>query len=476
MQKSIVWLRQDLRIVDNPALIAAANHGDVCAVYIHESRKNDPWAIGAASCCWLHQSLTALQKQLNELNIPLIIRSGEATHLLQELLKEAKADAVFWNRRYEPKAIASDTMTLKQLRELGYKVQSFKANLLHEPWEITNKQEKPYQVFTPFWKECLKHPQPGQPLLAPKPQQPSIWNLHSLKIEELNLLPKIHWDRGIHAAWQVGTEAGLKQFDQFLEGPVLEYSYQRDFPAADAVSKMSPYLHFGEISPRMLWWRIHSRYQDKKEVAAADSYIRQLYWREFAYHLLYHFPFTPEAPLKSEYAQFPWKSHSDHLQKWQQGRTGYPLVDAGMRQLWQIGWMHNRVRMVVGSFLVKDLLITWQEGAKWFWDTLVDADLANNTLGWQWISGCGADAAPYFRIFHPVTQSEKFDPEGRYIRQWLPELANLPNEWIHCPWLAPKHVLDAAGVCMGKTYPYPVVDHAQARTEALAALAMCKKV
>lgn len=461
---TLVWFRQDFRLEDNHALTAAAKNGDIIPVYIHSPEEEGDWPIGGASKWWLHHSLESLSQEFDKHGLKLVIRKGKTLENLRLLIKETQANAVYWNRRYEPAVIARDTSIKSDLKDEGIDVHSFNANLLFEPWTIHNKQNKPFQVFTPFWKHCLTLQAPSVPLPIPK-LKPSSLSIKSDSLESLELLPKIHWDTGIHAAWKPGESHARKMLDKFLKSPVLEYTDERDRPDHNGISHLSPYLHFGEISPRIIWHAALKKY----DFAEVEPYLRQLGWREFAHHLLFHFPKTPSFPLRQDFAKFPWKDDPAGLKAWHKGKTGYPIVDAGMRQLWTTGWMHNRVRMIVGSFLVKDLLINWLEGARWFWDTLVDADLANNTLGWQWVGGCGADAAPYFRIFNPITQGEKFDPEGEYVRHWVPELAALPNEWIHQPWEAPADVLRAAGIILGKDYPHPIVDHKKARMRALAA-------
>lgn len=457
---SIVWFRQDLRLTDNPALTAALEKGGpIVPVYIWAPEEEGRWPLGGASKWWLHHSLVALEKELPSL----IIREGKSADVLFDLIRETGADAVFWNRRYEPEAILRDTKVKSQLFDAGIDAKSFNGNLLFEPWTVLNKQKKPFQVFTPFWKCCLEKEAVVAPLPKPKHINEYSKKLHSSKLDDLNLLPTIPWDTEIAEMWVSGEAAALKTIKSFLP-KVDDYKEDRDIPSVSGISHISPYMHFGEISPRTIWKIVKD--SDCRE---GDVFLRQLGWREFAHHLLYHFPKTPEKPLRDNFLSFPWEKDLEALHAWQKGLTGYPIVDAGMRQLWKTGWMHNRVRMIVGSFLVKDLLITWHEGAKWFWDTLVDADLANNTLGWQWVGGCGADAAPYFRIFNPITQGEKFDPEGEYVRQWVPELANVPTKWIHKPWEAPPLILRQAGVTLGKEYPYPIVDHAEARKKALEA-------
>ena len=453
----IVWFRKDLRIEDNPALWEAfSRHQPILPLYIWSPEDEKDWSLGAASQWWLHHSLESLHKDLKSIGLDLIIRKGKGLEVLNQVIQETKANSIYWNRRYEPSIISRDSKIKSSLTDQGIDVQSFNSSLLYEPWTIANKQNKPFQVFTPFWKTCLSHGTPNKPLGVPSKTPHKAPSTSTLKINDLQLLPTIPWDKGIKASWTPGTEAAkthLKSFNQKIQN----YLNDRDHPDTQGTSLLSPYLHFGEVSPRMVWHLL-------KDV---EGYQRQLGWREFAYHLLYHFPKTPSTPLRSDFQKFRWLHNPSHLSAWQKGLTGYPIVDAGMRELWATGWMHNRVRMIVGSFLVKDLLLPWQEGAKWFWDTLVDADLANNTLGWQWVGGCGADAAPYFRIFNPITQGNKFDPEGNYVRQWIPEIAKLSNKWIHQPWKADPLELKMANITLGKTYPHPLVDHAEARKKAL---------
>lgn len=472
----IVWLRDDLRLTDQPALQAAVQRGGpVIPVFIWAPDEADPWRPGAASRWWLHQSLASLHGGLSKLNSRVIVRRGNALHELRAVIRETGAAAVVWNRRYEPAAIARDTSIKADLSADGIDCESFNGSLLHEPWTIKNSSGRPFQVFTPFWKNCLSRGEPEPPLPAPdKLAAPKRWP-ESLPLSSLELEPRIPWDAGFREAWQPGERGAATALLNFTNSAIDDYAVDRDRPDRAGTSQLSPYLHFGEISPRQVWHAVRElapspRTGGPAETSAAGSFLRQIYWREFAYHLLFHFPTTPHAPLHEKFAHFPWEDDPQGLRAWQRGRTGFPYIDAGMRQLWQTGWMHNRVRMAVGSFLVKDLLIPWQRGAEWFWDTLVDADLANNTLGWQWIAGCGADAAPYFRIFNPVSQGEKFDPDGAYVRRWVPELAQLPSQWINRPWEAPRDVLKAAGVALGENYPPPIVDHAEARERALTAL------
>jgi deoxyribodipyrimidine photo-lyase len=475
---TLVWFRHDLRLADNPALTAALQIGaPIVPVFIFAPEEDAPWSPGGASRWWLHHSLSRLAEDLQRLGSRLILRSGSdsLTELLR-LRKECGASHVVWNRRYEPAAIARDRRIKAELQAAGTEAHSFNGSLLHEPWTIKTKTGGPFQVFTPFWRHCTALADPDAPAAAPTHiDAPSRWP-PGRKLDEWGLLPRLNWSAGIQAAWTPGSAGAHGLLRRFLHDSLDDYPTLRDRPDLSGTSRLSPHLHFGEIGPREIWHetRRAALAKGRHSTWRQSHFLTELGWREFAYHLLYHFPATPEQALREHYAAFPWKPNELHLHAWQRGATGYPLIDAGMRQLWQTGWMHNRVRMIAASFLVKDLLQPWTEGARWFWDTLVDADLASNTLGWQWVAGCGADAAPYFRIFNPTTQATRFDPQGTYVREWVPELARLPDEWIHQPWAAPAQLLSAAGVRLGAGYPQPVVDHAAARAEALAALAMLK--
>lgn len=475
---AIVWFRRDLRLADNPALATARKRGGPVVPLFIWSPDEDGWPPGSATRWWLHRSLASLANDLSGLDSRLIIRRGSALQMLEEVADEMKATAVFWNRCYEPALTARDSQIKSALRTRGLEVESFNSGLLFEPWTITTSTGTPFQVFTPYWRKCLAQGEPARPL--PRPRQiaaPSRWP-DSLPLEGLELNPHIRWDAGLEFAWTPGESGAGGELKRFLKTGLGGYSVERDRPDHSGTSGLSPHLHFGEIGPRQIWQAVRKLAGDMPPPQAerlSEPWLRQLVWREFAHHLLYHFPQTPNAPLREQYSRFPWEHDQSGLRAWQRGKTGYPYIDAGMRQLWGTGWMHNRVRMAVASFLVKDLLIPWQEGAKWFWDTLVDADLANNTLGWQWVAGCGADAAPFFRIFNPISQGEKFDPQGTYVRQWVPELARLDAEWIHKPWEAPGDVLTAAGIKLDGTYPRPIVDHATARLRALEALATLKQ-
>jgi deoxyribodipyrimidine photo-lyase len=466
---TLLWFRLDLRLTDNPALLAAVAAGDpVIPVFIWSPEEEAQWQPGAASRWWLHQSLSELDASLRRRGSRLIVRRGPALETIRELADESAATAVFWNRRYEPAVIERDRRVKAALHHDGRVAESFNSSLLFEPWEVGTQKNQPYQVFSAFWRACEALPEPEEPSAVPEEiRHPKRW-LDSLPLHELGLEPTIDWAGGLRSSWHPGEAGGARELNRFLKDGLSYYPAARDRPDQTGTSRLSPHLHFGEIGPRQVWSVVRKGPHAPR--GPAQSFLRELGWREFAHHLLYHFPHTPVQPLQERFADFPWHSDREKLRAWQRGRTGFPIVDAGMRQLWHTGWMHNRVRMIVASFLVKDLLISWQDGAAWFWDTLVDADLANNTLGWQWTAGCGADAAPYFRIFNPVTQGEKFDPDGDYVRSWVPELGELPAEWIHKPWEAPARVLADAGVKPGAIYRRPITDHREARARALTAL------
>ncbi len=475
MSPTILWFRQDLRLHDNPALHAAVARGEpIVPVFVLDEAREGLWPAGGATRWWLHHSLVALDASLRERGARLVIARGESGKIIRDLIAQSGAGAVYWNRRYEPVPIERDANIKKNLTALGVEAKSFNAALLHEPHTIRNKAGGPFQVFTPFWRHCLTLPVTaplkfGATTLAVPAEWPS-----SLAIEELGLLPRIRWDAGFAATWTPGEAGAAKRLRAFVARAMEAYSEQRNVPGLEGTSALSAHLHFGEVSPRQIWAAVQGASKDSgvfPPSKGAAVFLSEIGWREFAHHLLFHFPHTPEKPLREEFGRFPWAADpgGKKLRAWQRGSTGYPIVDAGMRQLWHTGWMHNRVRMIVASFIVKHLRLSWTHGAAWFWDTLVDADLASNTLGWQWSAGCGADAAPYFRVFAPVLQGEKFDSDGAYVRRWVPELAKLPAENIHAPWDAPFHVLAEAGVTLGKTYPHPIVDHATARGEALAA-------
>ena len=472
MGKALVWFRRDLRLRDNPALQAALDAGHVpVPVYVHAPDEEGAWRPGAASRAWLHRSLAALDADLRSRGSRLIRLRGPSLAALSGLARGVGAEAVFWNRCYEPAVIARDTTLKQALRGQGLEVRSFNASLLLEPWSIANGQGGPYKVFTPYWRAAQTRlslpPSAEAPAMLPAVME----DLASEPLADWELLPAPGWDRAFWDAWTPGEAGADEALDVFVDGALQGYGVQRDRPDRVGTSRLSAHLHFGEIAP----WRIVQRLQVARRAANAadiDGYVRELGWREFAHHLLYHFPQTPERNLDTRFDHFEWaRPDSAKLQAWQQGRTGVPIVDAGMRELWATGWMHNRVRMIVASYLCKHLRMHWREGARWFWDTLVDADLANNTAGWQWVAGTGADAAPYFRVFNPVLQAQKFDPDGAYVSRWIPGLSRLPAKMRHAPWQYPRE----AAACLPDYPMQPLVDLAEGRAAALAAHARLRE-
>ncbi|CBS87146.1 cryptochrome/photolyase family protein [Azospirillum lipoferum] len=475
----IVWFRNDLRLADNPALTAAAQASaergaPVIPLYILEEETGDPpcdpWPLGGAQRWWLHGSLERLATCCARHGSPLLLRRGEPGAVLDALIAETGAECVLWNRRYTPAQTARDAAIKERLKARGIDARSFNAGLLAEPWTVRNKSGGPFKVFTPFWRHLSATLNPPLPTRAPSALKAPAKAPAGDALDSWGLLPtKPDWAAGLRKRWVPGETAALSHLADFLDGPVGAYATERDRPDRDGTSALSPYLAFGEIGPRQVWHAARHAADARPELAPGiDSFLREVGWREFQYHLLHHAPELPDRPLDPRFADFPWREDAAGLLAWQRGRTGYPIVDAGMRQLWETGWMHNRVRMIVASFLVKDLLLPWQEGERWFWDTLVDADLAQNAGNWQWVAGCGADAAPFFRVFNPVLQGEKFDPEGDYVRRYVPELDRLPPRWIHQPWAAPTELLRQAGVRLGDDYPRPIIDHGVARDRALA--------
>jgi deoxyribodipyrimidine photo-lyase len=467
MANALVWFRNDLRLADNPALQAALDAGYApIPIYIHAPEEEGGWAPGGAARAWRHRSLQALDADLRRRGTRMRYFHGPSQQTLQTLAAACDAEAVFWNRRYEPAIEKRDTAIKASLRAQGLHVESFNGSLLIEPWQLATKQGGPYKVFTPFWKAASAAMR--MPLLHEPPSElPRVDDgPRGVELASFQLQPTPRWDEGFWSHWQPGEAGAYASLNVFTDGALHAYRSDRDRPDRVGTSRMSPHLHHGEIAP----WRVVAILQalrgasDAASTAEIDGFVRQLGWREFGYHLLHHFPFTPEQNLNPRFADFPWaRVQPATRDAWCQGQTGVPIVDAGMRQLWETGWMHNRVRMVVGSYLCKHLRYHWREGARWFWDTLVDADLANNTLGWQWIGGTGADAAPYFRIFNPVTQAEKFDPQGSYIARWLPELAPLPAALRFAPWTDPRTLARLA-----PDYPRtPIVDLARGRAAAL---------
>ncbi len=411
------WFRRDLRLTDNPALSWALAHASTLdLVYIHAPQEEAPWAPGAASRWWLHASLQALSAQLAQRGASLNIRSGNSHDVLQTLLAETRAEAISWNRLYEPAALRRDQALEAELTQAGISVHTANAQLLLEPWQIATKTGTPYRVFTPFWKTARQQLDLG-PVLPPAEEFPASRAKAGLGLEALRLVAGQGWSDKLAEHWSVGEPAALRQLANFVEQKLAQYAHGRDRPGQAGTSRLSPHLHWGELGPRQILAAVAH-----VEPERSSPFVAELGWREFSHHLLFHFPHCTEAPLNPRFAKFPWRQREScaaDLGAWQQGRTGIDFVDAGMQELWQTGWMHNRMRMICGSLLTKNLGIDWRLGAAWFWDTLVDANLANNTFGWQWIAGCGADAAPYFRIFNPDTQADKFDADGVYRRRWL---------------------------------------------------------
>ncbi|MEO5368201.1 MAG: DNA photolyase family protein [Magnetococcus sp. WYHC-3] len=455
---AVLWFRQDLRLTDNPALIHALKAGySIIPVFVLDDKNAGPWAHGGASRWWLHHSLLALN---NTLEGRMLFRRGDARDIIPEIARETSTQAVFWNRCYEPWRIARD----KEVKDaLNVECKSFNASLLWEPWTVTKNDGTPYKVFTPYYRKgCLKT-EPPQAQPAPNDIHYAPHKAETGSLDDLDLLPEIKWYAQMEEFWTPGEAGAKERLADFIENGLSGYKTGRDLPAAENVSRLSPHLHFGEISPREVWHTARA-YAATQSIPPADidCFCSELGWREFSAYLLYHFPRITWDNLNTKFDDFPWREDADNenLRRWQKGQTGIPIVDAGMRQLWQTGWMHNRVRMIVASLLVKNMLIHWRRGAEWFWDCLVDADLASNSASWQWVAGCGADAAPYFRIFNPVTQGEKFDPAGEYIRRYVPELAGVPDKYIHQPWTAPSPPAD---------YPTPIVDLKISRALALEA-------
>ena len=473
----IYWFRNDLRLDDLPGLHAAmASGARIVPCYILDDAAAGTWRPGGASRWWLHHSLSALGDAIASSGGSLVLRSGDSAKQLLELAKQCNADAVYCSRQYEPWAAKLESTLHTDLGDSGISLKRYPGALLFEPDSISNQSGLPFRVFTPFWRHCRKL-QPG--LCASADDENASWHNEAIPGEELgawNLLPgNPDWAADWHRNWQPGTAGAFSKLDAFIATGIGSYSEGRDRPALDCTTRLSPHLHFGEISPRRLWHVIFERTASRPELdSQVEKFLSELGWREFSHHLMHHFPDIPEQAFKSPFRAFPWVKNEAHLGAWQQGRTGYPIVDAGMRELWQTGYMHNRVRMITASFLTKHLLIHWREGADWFWDTLLDADLANNSCSWQWVAGSGADASPYFRIFNPILQGKKFDADGEYVRRWVPELAGLPDKYLHHPWEAPEQTLDAAGVSLGASYPHPIVDHPSARESALAAYAEIK--
>ena len=465
---SIIWFRQDLRLADNPAYFHATANSTVLPIYIQDTVNATHFEKGSASKTWLHKALNSLDKTLND---TLSFYTGCPQTLLLKLCKQYSVTQVYWNRCYQPWQVKRDAKIITALSKEGITVNDYNASLLWEPSEISKDDGSPYRVFTPFYKRCLQNAESIRPTVQPPSSPKLIKDAHyAVALKDLNLLPPIRWDTKWEGHWDASEAGAQKALTHFIETGLAHYKKGRDLPAKPYTSRLSPHLQFGQISPHQLW----ERFQALQETDNTLHFCRELIWREFSYSLLTFNPDLPTKNIQEKFDKFPWKNDPELLKAWQHGQTGIPMVDAGMRELWQTGYMHNRVRMIVGSFLVKNLLIHWHHGERWFWDCLLDADLANNSASWQWVAGCGVDAAPYFRIFNPVTQGQKFDTEGSYVRRYIPELKTLPNTYLFNPWEAPSDVLNAAGVKLGTTYPKPIVDLKASRSDALAALESIK--
>lgn len=463
----VVWFRQDLRIRDNPALLAAHQTGHpIVPLFILDEENCGEWKLGGASRWWLHESLKALNEALKG---QLCFKAGSAQKILVDLLEGAGAEAIYWNRSYEPWRISSDAHIQEILQTKGIEVHTFNGALLFEPQTALKSDGTPYKVFTPFYqKGCLGNSnEPRRPSKAPKDLRLSTHR--GVALIDLKLLPAVPWHKKFMNHWRPGETGAQARLKAFLKNGLKQYKEGRNYPSGNNVSRLSPHLHFGEISPNEVWYAAKQRMGTEGWRKDGETFLSELGWREFSHSLLFHFPDLPRKNLQKKFNKFPWRKDQKSLKRWQQGQTGYPIVDAGMRELWETGYMHNRVRMIVGSFLVKNLMLHWHLGEDWFWDTLVDADLANNSASWQWIAGCGADAAPYFRIFNPVTQGKKFDQTGEYVRRFIPELKKMPVKYLHNPWEAPEKVLVEAGVQLGENYPLPIVTLGDSRERALKA-------
>ena len=457
----ILWFRKDLRLDDNPALLEASKHRKIIPLFIFDRNLDEYQNIGEASHWWLENSLISLDLDLKQ---NLSILEGDSLVVIKNLIKEEEIKYIYWNRCYEPDRIVADTLIKKEIQNLNVIVKSFNSALLWEPWKIQNKNGSFYKVFTPFFKKgCLESAQPRKPINKPenvlfsKPNKKSY--IYNFRYQN----KKNKWYSKFKNIWSVSEVAAKSTFKIFLKNGAKDYSQGRNHPYKNSVSKISPYLHWGQISPFRIW---HDA-KDKMSGAHQETFLSELGWREFSYHLLYHCPHINKQNLKKQFDKLDWNVNDKLLSKWKHGKTGFPIVDAGMRELWETGYMHNRLRMITASFLVKNLLIHWKQGEKWFWNCLLDADLANNNASWQWVAGTGSDAAPFFRIFNPITQGQKFDKNALYIRKYIPEISKLPNEFIFTPWLADKKNLEDANITLGVDYPYPIIDYVESRKRAL---------
>ncbi|MCH2191270.1 MAG: DNA photolyase family protein [Gammaproteobacteria bacterium] len=460
--KILHWFREDLRLADNPALYEASQGNELIALFVI------PQNIGGASKWWLHNSLQSLSNDLSKSGVQLILRQGDPISVVPELAQEAGIDLLTWNRVYSPQGVLQGSAIKEALNGSGIKVESFNSQLLIEPTKVLNKQGKAFRVFTPFWKHCLAMLEPPLPLTVPSLKGTSF-QLESARLETLGLIPsQPNWAQSFDALWQPGEQGAIEAWRKFSEGGINQYAQGRDFPGECNTSLLSPHLTWGEIGPNQLWYYTQELMAGNQLANEnGEKFLSEIGWREFSRYLLVHFPQIEKSSFNPLFDDFVWQNKESNLIAWQKGQTGYPIVDAGMRELWQTGYMHNRVRMITASFLTKHLLCNWRSGMAWFWDTLVDADIANNTASWQWVAGCGADASPYFRIFNPILQGEKFDGDGQYTKRWVPELTMLPNKYLHKPWEASETILKTAGVELGTNYPKPLVDHKLARELAL---------
>lgn len=481
MTRRLHWFRDDLRLADNPALHAAAEDGEVLCLFILDEGGNRR-PLGGAARWWLSRSLAQMSESLRAKGGELVLMRGDPATILPDVVEGAGITHVTWTRRYEAAAITLDKRIKETLSDAGVTVTSCNGHLLNEPWELVSKAGQPMKVFTPYWRAARERGEPGQPLAAPARvsplKLPKALASQALDLADLGLEPqKPDWAGGMREAWTPGEAGAQAQLEDFIGDGLAGYAEDRNRPDKRSTSRLSPHLRFGEISPRQIWHAL-AMARETGEAAGSDKdtekFLSELGWREFSYHLLFHNPELASQNYDSRFDAFPWHRDDEALRRWQRGRTGVPLVDAGLRELWTTGWMHNRVRMVVASFLIKHLLQDWRAGEDWFWDTLVDADPANNAASWQWVAGSGADAAPYFRVFNPVTQGETWDPKGDYVRRWVPEIAALPDSLLHQPWEAKEAELRAAGITLGETYPEPMVDLAFGRQRALEAFAAIK--
>lgn len=462
---ALLWLRNDLRVTDHAAWQWATEHNvAMVPVYIHAPDEATDWTPGSASQWWLQHSLQSLQHDIEQRGGRLIVRRGSSAETILSLARETRATHVYWQRTHEPSLRKRDDQVANVLRASGINYH-INEPLLHAPAKLLKSDGTPYRVFTPFFRVWEKQLLLSAPLSPPAALSAISTSIPSLNLDELQLAPPHRWHKKLARHWQPGEQTALTRLDTVATSLASAYERDRDVPAIDGTARLSAALHFGELSPQQVYWALLHNQTDPEK---SHALRRQLAWREFAHYVLWHFPHTSDEPMDIRFKQFPWRTNSAHLLRaWQHGQTGIPIVDAGMRQLWESGWMHNRVRMIAASFLTKHCRIPWQEGARWFWETLVDADLANNSMGWQWVAGCGVDAAPYFRVFSPLRQSEKFDAAGDYIARWVPELARLPPAYRHAPWQLPSQVAAKIDFRLGRDYPAPIVDLERERQAAL---------